>query len=125
MFWIVMDVSIRFFCLRCFLYNIIYHFQRIIKIFSGSRVVDAFNYERDTQVYRSCSVVMAGKMWVFGGEGSFKRQLSSVAQCHLKTEGQLPFDLFIGAANTVEEFNGVQTTILCFHYSSPYNTCHS
>jgi len=68
---------------------------------------------------------MGGKMWVFGGRDAFKRQLSSVAQCHLKTEGQMPFDLEFGAANTVEGFNGVQTTILCFHYSAPYKTCHS
>ena len=78
-------------------------------------------------MWNSCSVVMAGKMWVFGGSGSsgFSRQLSSVAQCHLKTEGQLPFDLQQAAANIVEGFNGVQTTILCFHASSPYNTCNS
>ena len=88
-------------------------------------MLDAFNYERDTQVYKSCSVVMAGKMWVFGGYTGFYRQLSSVAQCHLKTEGQLPFDLYLGAANTVEGFNGVQTTILCFDDTAPYKTCHS
>jgi len=68
---------------------------------------------------------MADKMWVFGGTGDFLRQLSSVAKCHLKTEGKMPFGLGYGAANTVEGFNGVQTTILCFHNSSPYNTCHS
>ena len=88
-------------------------------------MLDSFNYERDTQVYESCSVVMAGKMLVFGGTGNFKRQLSSVAQCHLKTEGKMPFDLQLGAANTVEGFNGVQTTILCFHNSAPYKSCHS
>ena len=67
-------------------------FIELFIIISGSRVLDAFNYERDTQVYWSCSVVMAGKMWVFGGRGDYSRQLSSVARCHLKTEGQLPFD---------------------------------
>ena len=88
-------------------------------------MLDAFPFERDTQLYHSCSVVMAGKMWVFGGDGSYKRQLSSVAQCHLKTEGTMPFDIDRGAANTVEGFNEVETTILCFHTSSPYKTCHS
>ena len=88
-------------------------------------MLDAFPFERDTQVYHSCSVVMAGKMWVFGGDGSYKRQLSSVAQCHLKTEGTMPFDIDRGAANTVEGFNEAETTILCFHYSSPYKICHS
>ena len=100
-------------------------FIELFTVFSGSRVLDAFNYERDTQVYHSCSVVMGGKMWVFGGVNDFKRQLSSVAQCHLKTEGQLSFDLSWGAANTVEGFNGVQTTILCFHDIAPYKSCHS
>ena len=85
----------------------------------------AFNYDPDTKVYGSCSVVMADIMWVFGGPGDYKRQLSSVAQCHLKSEGKLPFDLTLGAANTVEGFNGVQTTILCFHDSAPYKSCHS
>ena len=99
--------------------------RQYLYYFIGSRVLDAFAYERETQVYRSCSVVMAGKMWVFGGEGSFSRQLSSVAQCHLKTEGKMSFDLGEGAANTVEGFNGVQTTILCFHFSEPYKSCHS
>ena len=88
-------------------------------------MLNAFNYERNTQVYTSCSVVMGGKMWVIGGHIGYSRQLSSVAQCHLKTEGQLPFDLQQGAANTVEGFNGAQTTLLCFHDSLPYNTCHT
>ena len=65
------------------------------------------------------------KMWVFGGTGDFTRQLSSVAQCHLKTEGTMPFDLDRGAANTVEGFNDIETTILCFHASSPWRICHS
>ena len=90
-------------------------------------MLDAFNYERNTQVYKSCSVLMADRMWVFGGDGSYKRQLSSVAQCHLKTEGSMPFDLVSGAANTVDGFDGVETTILCFSIDlySPYKLCNS
>ena len=91
-------------------------------------MLDAFAYERNTQVYCSCSVVLSGKMWVFGGEedkASFKRQLSSVGKCHLKTEGSLPFDLYAGAANTVDEINGAETALLCFDETSPYNACYS
>ena len=91
-------------------------------------MLDAFAYERNTQVYCSCSVVLSGKMWVFGGEedkASFKRQLSSVGKCHLKTEGTLPFDLLLGAANTVDGFNGAETALLCFDETSPYNACNS
>ena len=88
-------------------------------------MLDAFSYGRRTQVYCSSAVVMSGKMWVFGGENDFKRQLSSVGQCHLKTEGTLPFDLVDGAANTVDGFNGAETALLCFDNTSPYNACNS
>ena len=95
-----------------------------------SRMLDEFSYERKTQVYYSCSVVLSGKMWVFGGGYDFDRQLSSVGQCRLKTEGRLPFDLSYGAANTVDGFNGAETAFLCFNYMyqhipSPYNACNS
>ena len=62
-------------------------------------------------------------MWIFGGSTPFYNQLSSVAQCHLKTEGALPFDLYYGAANTIEGFHGDQSALLCF--SSTSKECHS
>ena len=65
---------------------------------------------------------MSGKMWVFGGF-KVKRQLSS-GQCHLKTEGTLPFDLWEGAANTFDGFNGAETALLCFG-GYPYTLCNS
>ena len=65
-----------------------------------------------------------GKMWIFGGEGDHKRQLLSVGNCGLKSEGTLPFDLVAGAANTVDGFNGAQTALLCFDVYSP-TVCHS
>ena len=79
-------------------------------------MLDAFNYERETQIYYSCSVVLADKMWIFGGvRGTFLKQLSSVAQCHLKTEGSLSFELYSGAANTIEGFHGEESALICFH----------
>ena len=66
---------------------------------------------------------MSGKMWVFGGY-NVKRQLSSVGQCHLKTEGSLPLDFIWGAANTFDGFNGAETALLCFG-GSPYTLCNS
>ena len=65
-----------------------------------------------------------GKMWIFGGTGSYQRQLSSVGKCGLKFEGILPFDLQLGAANTVDESNGAQSALLCFNFDSP-TVCHS
>ena len=65
------------------------HFRYKILYFVGSRTLDAFAYAF-SQVYRSCAALMSGKTWVFGGTGNFKRQLSSVGQCQLQTEGTLP-----------------------------------
>ena len=67
---------------------------------------------------------MSGKMFVFGGYDIFARQVSSVGQCHLKIEGTLPFDLWDGAANKVDGFNGAETALLCFDGTS-YNACYS
>ena len=65
-----------------------------------------------------------GKMWIFGGTGTYMRQLSSVGKCGLKSEGTLPFDLDKGAANIVDGFNGAQSALLCFNYHSP-TVCHT
>ena len=65
-----------------------------------------------------------GKMWIFGGKGDNKRQLSSVGQCGLRSEGSLPFDLYMGAANTVDGFKDAQSALLCFNYDSP-TVCNS
>jgi len=95
--------------------------QHVLSPDGSSRVLDAFNYERETQIYCSCSVVLANKMWIFGGNSgtSFTKQLSSVAQCHLKTEGALPFELYSGAANTIDD----QSALICFN--GRIKECHS
>ena len=93
-------------------------------LFSGWRVLEGFNYERNTQVHWSCSTVVMGKMWIFGGDWVHRRQWSSVGKCGLKSEGTLPFDLKWGAANTVDGFNGAQSALLCFG-AWPFTACHS
>ena len=96
--------------------------------FSGLRILKEFNYEQNT-VKSSCSTVLMGKMWIFGGTRassakSYVRQLASVGECGLKSEGTLPFDLDEGAANTVDGSNGAQSALLCF--DSYWSTvCHS
>ena len=65
-----------------------------------------------------------GKMWIFGGNDDYKRQLSSVGKCGLKFEESLPFDLEVGAANTVDGLDGTQLALLCFDWDSP-TVCHS
>ena len=98
----------------------IYYQNRLL--FPGWRVLEGFNYERNTQVQFSCSTVLMGKMWIFGGYP--ERQLLSVGKCGLKSEGTLPFDLYEGAANTVDGLNGAQSALLCFSFYSP-TVCHA
>ena len=128
-FWIRMAVSITF---RSFLIFLNYQsclltlcniFSFLIQ-FSGWRVLDEFNYGPNTEVYGSCSTIVMGKMWIFGGSGDYKRQLSFVGTCCLINQGKLPFDLYRGAANTVDELNRAQSALLCFNYDSP-TVCHS
>ena len=85
-------------------------------------MLEDFNYGRFTHVYESCSVVLTGKMWIFGGRDS--RHFSSVGTCHLKTQGTMAFDLRQGAANTVKGFNDEESALLCFDYVT-YKECHS
>ena len=76
-------------------------------------------------IHESCSTVMLGKMWIFGGNYlESKRQFLSVDNCQLKREGTLPFDFELGACNTVDQLNGAQLALLCFDISSR-NVCHS
>ena len=91
---------------------------------SASRVLDSFLFEAETEVDRSCSVVLADVMWVFGGTNK-RRQLSSVRDCSLRREGKLPFDFYLGACNTIGPSETAETALLCFDYStSPYTSCH-
>ena len=69
-------------------------------------MLDAFTFEDQTQIYRSCSAVLNGEMLVFGGlrggSGDYARQWSSVGSCSLRSEGKLDFDFELGACNTIQ-----------------------
>ena len=88
----------------------------------GSRVLDKFSKEWRTEIYSTCSVLLSGKMWIIGGD-DFRRQLSLVDDCTLKSAGNLPFDLQQGAANIIDGVHG-QSALLCFDFNSP-SVCHS
>ena len=69
-----------------------------------------FTYESETEVYRSCSLVWHGKMFVFGGS-NYKRQISIVDECKLMKSGkQLPFDMGEGSCAIRDE----RDVIICF-----------
>ena len=50
------------------------------------------NFEVETEVSESCSIVWQGDMFLFGGKYN-KRQISIVDECNLKSLGSLPFDM--------------------------------
>ena len=73
-----------------------------IIFWSGYRVLDAFTFEDQTQIYYSCSALLNGEMLVFGGLNDYQRQWSSVGSCSLRSEGKLDFDFNFGACNTIQ-----------------------
>ena len=79
-----------------------------------------FDFDRFTEVYESCSVLLSGKMWIFGGsyDGGlmYQIQLSSITDCSLKREGTLPQILASGAADIIEGSNGVESALLCDYH---------
>ena len=107
------------------------HKSKLYKIFIffqilDSRVLDDFKFEL-SMVQESCSTVLRGKMWIFGGLESargFKRQVSLVGDCNLRRQGTMPFDLYDGTANIFNESDGSESAILCFDLDSP-TSCHS
>ena len=47
--------------------------------------MEEFIYGRRTKVYKSCSTILLGKMWIFGGTGKYARQLLSASSSHPHT----------------------------------------
>lgn len=58
-----------------------------------------FHINEDTEIIRSCSAMLNGEFFIFGGT-NFKRQLSKVAECGLKRIGDLSFEFYRGAYGT-------------------------
>lgn len=82
-------------------------------------------FERESEVYHSCSIVLSGLMWVFGGknEGS---QLSLVEECHLRRVGKMSFSAVDATVGLVGESDKESVAMLCFSSSSREpKDCHS
>ena len=73
-----------------------------------------FEYERETQVYLSCSINWKGDFYVFGGN-SKKTQVSMVNNCKLTRIGTLPFEMYEGACTNVNDTE----IYLCFDANNP------
>ena len=81
-----------------------------------------FTFGDKTEVSGSCSIVWQGKMYMLGGY-NYRRQISFVDQCQLKSIGELEFDMNHGAC---AQRNDVEVYI-CFENSDDPGTtknCH-
>jgi len=91
----------------------------------------SFAIAPDTGVYGSCSAVLDGKMYIFGGFATNTRihtlgdgnmylfnQISEIDQCGIRRIGDLPFWFFLGGCNTFETNAGEQFVLLCFGVSA-------
>ena len=78
----------------------------------GDQLSVAFEYDKDTEVDGSCSVLFNNQFFVFGGK-KLTYQISTVENCRLRKYGELPFSFFRGACTV-----GAGQLILCFHDSS-------
>ena len=93
---------------------------------SGAKITGfKFEYDYETEVYKSCSVIWQNENYVFGGENQ-KRQIAKIDGCRLRRIGELAFDLM--AAGCVNVNN--QKILLCFNLdfdlsSDDFDKCRS
>ena len=78
-----------------------------------------FEFETDTQVYRSCSVTWRNEHFIFGGNTK-TTQISQIIDCKLKRIGNLDFSHKYGACANVDD----QRIYLCFNNKAgDYKKC--
>ena len=83
-----------------------------------------FRYDAGTNVYKSCSTRVNGRMLIFGGQYKYKRQISEVGACGLKNVGSLPFNFRMGACNSFIAEDNTQHALLCFDWHAKKD-CHT
>ena len=88
--------------------------------------LDSFAFGSATGAYGSCSAVLDGKMYIFGGLatigagwGNLFNQISEIDQCGTRRIGDLPIWFFHGGCNTFETNDRGQFVLLCFGTSWP------
>ena len=69
--------------------------QKIIDGKGESKLI-GFDFDTDTEVRGSCSILWQGKFYIFGGL-LHKKQISVIQKCKLKRVGNLQFDMKRGA----------------------------
>ena len=86
----------------------------LVGMVDGFTKLDSFSFHSDTEVYFSCSLVVKGIMYVFGGSVSNgkTRQISKVSGCGLNRTGTLNFDFYLGACTVTQG-----KILLCFDWA--------
>jgi len=90
--------------------------------------IPQFSYDYDTSAYHSCSTVMDGIMYIFGGKPipkmSFDRQITIVEDCGTRRVGSLPWSFEYGTCNTFFRADSSSYALLCFAYGM-ITKCHT
>ena len=84
--------------------------------------MDQFDFGLLTQSFGSCSAVLNGEMYIFGGQGS-PNQISMIEDCGIKRTGVLPMGFYYGQCNTYV-FADSSATLLCFEWPGTSSACH-
>lgn len=78
---------------------------------------DKFEWADETGSYQSCSVMMDGKMIIFGGfVEPFGNQISEVSNCALNRVGTLPMNFQYGGCNVFQDAANNEFAMLCFSF---------
>jgi len=76
---------------------------------------DRFALPHGTESYGSCSTMLDGQMYIFGGQDE-RTQISIVEDCGLRRVGTLPINFYYGQCNSYFAANAEQYALLCFEW---------
>ena len=98
-------------------------FSNVPIITNGNGLVEypVIVYDKNTEVYQSCSVIWHGELFIFGGY-LMDTQISKLTGCKLERIATLPFQHRFGACGIVNE----NTFFLCFNDNkNDYKKCRT
>ena len=88
--------------------------------------LEDFSFGVSTSVYHSCSVMLYGEMYLFGGDDSFSNQYSRVGECGLSSTNPLPFYFNYGTCTEFyQPLSDTHGAFLCFTSATTKNACWS
>lgn len=85
--------------------------------------MDRFDFGDLTESFGSCSAILNGEMYIFGGKG-LRRQIMKIEDCGVTATGILPMEFYYGQCNTYAISSNQNATLLCFEWPGEYSGCH-